>query len=187
MSDPLSIPSGALRTIWLFSVDLPEDELPAFESRVMSAHGEVETWPLQQALGVILVSPDHVELFKAETLSEYSVSRYLVEANGMDAGSVAPDADRLDGLRGPVLLVHSGGLAPDVHRLDPSYPLTLIGRYTEALDFSVRTAPETDSATGVVADPPRKAPSNAAMSGRVATIALLVMFALVGLMIWIAG
>lgn len=35
--------------------------------------------------------------------------------------------------------------------------------------------------------PPRPRPSDAAISGRVATAALVVIFALVGLMIWIAS
>jgi hypothetical protein len=43
----------------------------------------------------------------------------------------------------------------------------------------------TDSALGTV-PPKRKKPSDAAMSGRVATYALLVLFALVVVMIWIA-
>ena len=44
----------------------------------------------------------------------------------------------------------------------------------------------TDSAKGTL-PPARKKPSDAAMSGRIATLALLVLFALVGVMIWIAS
>ena len=48
-----------------------------------------------------------------------------------------------------------------------------------------RTIP-TKSATGTLPQG-RKKPSDAAMSGRIATYALLILFALVGLMIWIAA
>lgn len=186
MDDRLSIPAGSLRTIWLFRVDLPDDALKAFETVEQSENGETRRWPLGDALGD-WIAEDAYELFKAETLSEYSLSRYLTDAHGMDDGSVAPDAARLDALRGPLLLVHSAGIGEDTYRLDPVAPLSLVGRYTETVDFTVRIAPDSASAAGPVSDPPVKTPSPAALSGRIAMVALLVLFALVGLMIWVAG
>jgi len=47
--------------------------------------------------------------------------------------------------------------------------------------------PNPDPVAAIESPPQKKRPSDAAMSGRVATVALLVMALLVGLMIWIAG
>ncbi len=188
-ADPLAIPAGALRTVWLFRVGLPDAALPAFEARPdpAAANGAAPAWPLRDALGVPDLDPDRVEVFKPAALGDYALSRYLIEANGMDAGSVGPDAAMLDALTGPILLLHASALPAEIGRLDPRPPLDLIGRYTESLDFSLRAAPTSAAAAGPTIPAPRKAPSAAAQSGRVATVALLVLFALVGLMIWVAG
>ena len=123
----------------------------------------------------------------AETLADYGLADYLIEANGMDPASVDPDRARLDALTGPVLLVLSGALADGIDRLAPRAPLTLVGRYTETPDFTLRPPLRSDAASGAIGDAPAKRPSDAAMSGRIATLALLVLFALVGVMIWVGA
>lgn len=188
MSDPLGIPAGAIRAIWVFAIDLPEEALPGFAEEVYPEDDDAPVqWPLRDALGLTRLDHDFIEVFQAEKLSDYGFARYLTEANGMDEASVAPDTAMLDALTGPVLLVHSSALGPDVNRLAPVAPLRLIGRYAESVNMTLRPPLSAEAASGIVAEPPKQKPSDAAMSGRIAALALLVLFALVGLMIWIGG
>ncbi len=182
--DPLSMPPGARRVVWVFSVDLPEADLEAFTGKA-GANGAAP--PVAGALGLTRVDPARIEAFDAATMRDYGLPAYLTEANGMDAETVAPDRDRLTALTGPVLLVFGEALPEGTERLKPKAPLRLIGRYAEALDLAPRTAPVSEAAKGPVGDAPRTAPSQAAMSGRVAGIALLVLFLLVAVMIWVAA
>ncbi len=195
MSDLLSIPAASLRTVWVFTIALDEEALPAFEEERPAAGTDERShshshWPLRDALGLAQLDAGFAEVFMAEKLKDYGFARYLVEGDGMDEASVAPDADRLDALTGPVLVLHSGGLPEQTTRLDPRAPLTLVGRYTETMEFTLRSPLDSASAktpTDIPPTAPRKKPSDAAMSGRVATVALLVMGLLVWLMIWMAG
>jgi hypothetical protein len=186
MTDQLAIPAASVRTVWVFTAALPEADLAAFRG-ADDAAGPDRTTPLEQAVGAGRLAPSHVELFMAETLAGYGLADYLVEAIGMDPASVDPDRARLDALTGPVLLVLSGALADGIDRLAPRAPLTLVGRYTETADFTLRPPLRSDAARGPIGDAPVKRPSDAAMSGRVATVALLVLFAVVGLMIWVGA
>jgi hypothetical protein len=189
MSDQLAIPAASVRSVWVFSVDLPESDLDAFRGKAPEgANGCLS--PMMEAVGAGRLAPSHVELFMAETLAGYGMADYLIEANGMDAVSVDPDRARLDALTEPVLLVFSGALADGIDRLEPKAPLTLVGRYTETVTFTLRAPLRSDAAetpAASVEDPLDKRPSDAAMSGRIATIALLVLFLVVGLMLWVAA
>lgn len=187
-ADALSIPAGSVRCVWVLAVDLPEEAIKVFAEESEADRSGI-SWPLQDALGAGLLDRTYVEVFKVDTLDDYGLARYLTEANGMDEAGVAPDAARLDAIEGHVVMVFSDALGDGVVRLAPRPPLRLIGRYAESLDFAVRTAPASDAARKSAEAPepePRTGPSNAAMGGRVAMVALLVLFALVGLMIWVA-
>ncbi|HKL70049.1 hypothetical protein [Salibaculum sp.] len=187
MTDQLAIPAAGVRSVWVFTADLPEADLEEFRG-ADDAPGTDRDSRLEQAVGAGRLAPSHVELFMAETMADYGLSDYLVEANGMDASSVDPDRARLDALRGPVLLVLSGALADGIDRLEPKAPLTLVGRYTETPNFTLRPPLQSVAAPGSIADaPPVKRPSDAAMSGRIAALALLVLFLVVGMMIWVGA
>ena len=181
MTDLLSIPANAVRTIWVFTVDLTEADLETFQTEARSPHGELSTWPLRDALGIAHLNQQHFELFSAHTMKEYGLARYLTEANGMDDTSVAPDASKLDALDGSLLLLFESAIPTDIHRLAPTAPLHLIGRYTEARDYSLRQPPKSTAAHVTSSAKVKKRPSDAAMSGRIATIALILM----GLLVWL--
>lgn len=186
MSDLYSIPANAVGAIWVFQIDLAEPELAEFTDQITSANGEVNIWPLRDALGVAHLNADYTEVFQAETMKEYGLARYLTEANGMDLDSVSPDAAKLDALNGSLLLLFSSALLETELNLNPINPLQLVGRYTESRDFSVRQAPTSDAAQIETSVPVKKRPSDAAMSGRIATIALLLMGLFVWFLIWIS-
>jgi len=187
MSELHRIPAGSVRAIWLFVLELPEAEIKAFTEE---SYGDDDTvaWPLRDALGVPHLDHDFIEVFKAETLKDFGLARYLTEANGMDEATVTPDAETLDTLSGTLVLLSSVALPDGLDRIEPRAPLRLVGRYSEQPDMRLRPPLRSDSAGPQSAEtPPAKKTSDAAMSGRIATLALLVLGALVGLMIWVGG
>ena len=174
MTDALTIPPGSDRCVWVFAIDLPEAAAASF------AKG-----PLETALGTDTLDRDHVELVDADTFTEYGFSRYLAEGQGMADASLAPDIAKLDALRGPVLLVFRPALGQG--RLAPQPPLRLIGRYDEIPSPARLGMGGYDAASDTIPVAPKKRPSDAAMSGRVATVVLILLAIFVALFVWGAG
>lgn len=186
MTDPLTIPKGDHRLLWVFGVDLPKAQIPAFEAETYHDDGTV-MWPLDDALGLSL-APDHdfIELFDASVMQEYGLARYLSEANGMEIGD---DAARLDALTGHVLLVFSQALKPGETAFHLKPPLSLIGRYgltppeAPAQDLSAESA---QPYSGHPASPPESAPAAPPRFPRAARIVIGV-FALLILLVLLWG
>ena len=174
MTDPLAIPLGPERCVWVFAIDLPEDKAEAF------ARG-----PLAGALGVDSLDPGQTEYIDADAFTEYGLSRYLIEGQGIAEASLAADTAMLDALRGPLLLVFRPALTQG--RLSPEPPLRLIGRYDEIpLPPRIGMAGY-DAAADTIPVPVVKRPSDAAMSGRVAMVVLILLAIFVTLFVWGAG
>ena len=71
--------------------------------------------------------------------------------------------------------------------IEPAPELALVGTYSEpGVDWRDQTRLATAAAEGTVA-PARKTPSEAAISGRVAAIVLVVLFILTAVVVWIAA
>jgi hypothetical protein len=162
----------ALRSVWVFALE-GADEIGVPDA-------------LAAALGVPVLDPDFVEQFRADTLSDYGFSTYLTDANGMDTDQVAADATLLDALTGPVVLVFSAALPAGVTPTAQP-PLRLIGHYHETETLRLPEPLVAQTAAGTLNGPPAKAPSEAAIMGRVAMVALLVIFALTALVVWVAS
>lgn len=136
------------------------------------------------AFGVLL-NPDYVDVLDVAALGEMSLTDYIEQ--GYDVQPDAADKTALAGLKGWVVLVMSRAtdgaettldLTPGLHHVTTiGIPLTL-------------TAPnplDSDAAKGVLTPTTKKPMSDARMGGMVATAALLILFALTALMIWVAG
>ncbi len=174
MTDPLAIPLGPERSVWVFAIDLPKDDAETFAAG-----------PLSVALGVDTVDPAQTEYLDADTFTEYGFSRYLLDGQGVAEDSLATDSARLDALSGPVLLVFRPGLGHG--RLSPRPPLRLIGRYDEVPLPPLVGMPDYDPVKDTIPQPDKKRPSEAAMSGRVAMAVLLLLFLFVALFVWSAS
>ncbi|MFN3722653.1 MAG: hypothetical protein ACK4VZ_06390 [Paracoccaceae bacterium] len=174
MTDPRAIPPGPERCVWVFAIDLPEDAATAFTQG-----------PLADALGVDHLDRAHIELIGADTFVEYGLSRYLVDGQGINEASLGADSAKLDALRGPLLLVFRPALGQG--HLAPQPPLRLIGRYDEVPSPARTGLGGYDAAADTLDLPVKKRPSDAAMSGRVATVVLILLAIFVALFIWIAG
>ncbi|MCH9832288.1 MAG: hypothetical protein K0U49_02850, partial [Alphaproteobacteria bacterium] len=97
---------------------------------------------------------------------------------------------KLNSLSGWVLIIFSNAFKNAATTLKPASNLNLIGTYSQTkTDWRTAQTVTAESAKPFTAPPLtiKKKPSDAAMSGRIATLALIVMFALTGLIIWIAG
>ena len=140
---------------------------------------------LQALFGTDALDPDFVDVVDTRELAGLTLLDYLHQGYDIPDDALSDPAVR--DLRGLVVLIMSRAargqgvtltLAPQVtHRATTGDPAHL---RVPAPPFG------TPSATGTT--PGGKAPpSNAAMSGRIATIALLVLFAVVALMVWVAS
>lgn len=137
-------------------------------------------------LGPIVVNTDYVDAITPGMLTDMTLPQLI--KHGYDMPISDSDSDILRGVIGTAVLVMSaafGGQAMTIE-LPSNVRIATVLRETP-----VMRAPEpltSDAAKGTLSTKPAKpAKSNARMSGMVATYALLAMFALVGLMIWVGG
>lgn len=139
----------------------------------------------RKLLGAAKLDEDFTEVFKVADLDELGLAGYMIEGNGVLREQIEPDRTKLAALDGWVMVVYSAAFEGQAMTLDPAPELTLIATYEEpGVDWTSDVALTAKSASKPAV---KQKPSDAAMMGRVATIALLVMFALTGLVIWIAG
>lgn len=181
MTDRMEISATEAGLVRVFAIDLPPDRITE-----LTDPDAPEADAIAAALGAEALSPDHIDLLRLDDLGEMGLDGYLVDGLGVAEDDIAPDRARLRALKGHALVLPSAAFMGRAQTLTPRAPLRWVGTYAEprtATDFTpLRSQPAPDP------EPPRKpAPSDAAMSGRVATIVLLVLFVLVVLMVWIAG
>lgn len=170
----MHIPAHERGHIRVFALDLDSAAAQDFSQSAQA---------LATALSIDQIDPAKVEIFDIADLEQMPLSTYLIDAQGAERTQIAPDAARLDQLRGHVVLVFSSAVTGQT--LTPTGPLRWIGTYSEP-DMMPSMEPLTsDGAQGQINKKPP--PSNAAIGGRVATVALAFMFLLVILMIVIAG
>jgi len=131
------------------------------------------------------VNTGYIEIFPVTDLEEIGLVGYLTSGCGVDPASLEADRAKLAALEGWVMLVFSRAfrrIAQDIH---PVPELTLIGTYAEpGVDWSEDTDLTSDAANK---SPVKKTPSDAAMSGRIATLALGVIAIITVIVVWVAG
>ena len=184
MSETFSVTATERGVIRLFMVNLTADQAAEF---TMDG-AENQPSRVAQALGLIHLNTEFVELFPLSNLDGLGLAGYLTEGLGVAEEDVKPQASRLNSMSGYILIVLSQAFGGVSVTLKPTAPLKWIGTYTEE-GASVKFEPlPSDSATGVVEAPKGKAPkSDARVGGMIAMYALIAMFALVGLIIWVGG
>ncbi|MDR9484537.1 MAG: hypothetical protein RI566_05135 [Sediminimonas sp.] len=146
---------------------------------------------LATALGVPDLDGRDVQIVALAEVQEMGLTEFLKLGYEISEDEIEPLRAELDGLQGKVAILRTGAFGGrDVH-LATDKGAQLIAAVKEG-----RARPPTlahadrpaEGAKGTLGAPESKRrPSDAAMSGRVATVALLVLFALVALMVWIGG
>ncbi len=185
MTDRIDIRESETGVVRVFDVDLDRAEAEAFNRRNGS-------WPLKDALGAEHLDPHYLDLMQIEDLEGFGLGQYLEQGMGVSSHDVEDAHVLLEGLKGSVLVVGSGAFGGRAQVLRPRAPLRLVATFNEdrapvqfdplpSAGAQVPAAPEPPAGEG------RKKPSDAAMSGRVAMIALLVLFALTAVVVWVAS
>lgn len=170
----LTIPANDFGQIRIFSVPSPA---PAgLEEKTPAA--------LQALFGTDTLDPDFVDVVDTRELAGLSLLDYL--HHGYDIPPDAADDQALRDLRGIVVLVMSRATRGEETTLTLAPGVSHATTTGDPARLRVPTAVESASAKGTVPGG-KSAPSQAAMSGRIAMVALLVMFLIVGLMIWVAA
>ena len=179
MSVTLDIPASETGILRVFSLSMTAEDAKALRGNSDA---------LSSALGAP-VDPAHIEVFALSDLEGVGLPGYLAEGNGIPDEQLNPDRAKLEILDGWVLIARSKAFDGPA-TLAPVPALTLIGTYGETqTDWRATQTVESDAAKPYSApvETVKKKPSDAAMSGRIATVVLVLLGLLTWAIIWIAG
>jgi hypothetical protein len=186
----IPIPPGERHTLRVFALDMTATEVAALrDADAMPEPGQVVPFLRAEAAARLLgvaVDATHVEVFHSDDVEAIGLAAYLTEGNAVSQAQIAADAGMLDAYRGYVLTIRSRTFGGRAALLRPDPKARLIGTYAEEVP-PVRFDPlPTPSASGALGGgkPPM---SDARIGGMVATVALILMFALTAFVIWFAG
>ncbi len=179
----LTITEGETGLVRVFVLVRPAD-LPRGQSLPLS---QIARW-----MGVASLNEADVQQLWTDDLADMPLPDFLAAGYGIDEGQLSAQAEVLEGVMDlhPTLLVVVRSSAfvdrPQILVLDG--PLHLLATLHEpGVEVAFERLPNPDPDAVLSDAPQKKQPSDAAMSGRIAMIALLVMALLVVLMVWIAG
>lgn len=145
--------------------------------------------PLEKALGAIFAKSDDVQIIAPDSLVDMSLAQFLSMAYDVDSTALARQKTLQETPQDSFAIIRSGAFGGAAITLGESPDATLIAMLQEGgPDAPSMTPLQSESAKGAVppalAKPPK---SDARIGGMVAIFVLLFLFALVGLMIWIAA
>ncbi|MEO9684835.1 MAG: hypothetical protein ABJF86_16340 [Tateyamaria sp.] len=180
MNADISVKASETGAIRVFALSMTDAEAAEFKGDAAS---------IATALGVE-VDATHVEVFPVSDLEGIGLSGYLTEGNAIPPEELASDRPKLDRLGGWVMIVFSRAFQGRAVTLSPIPTLTLIGTYgMPAVDWRATEVVSSEAAKPFTAPPStvKKRPSDAAMSGRIATVVLILLGLFTWAIIWIAG
>ena len=154
--------------------------------RVFACDTTVTPETLPDLFGAQL-DPTYVDIVQIADLGDMTLTDYI--AQGYDLTPDAADKAAVNAVSGTAILVLSRATEGRevTLTLAPGPGLRHVTTYSPDIRLAPPVNLPHDSAKGIIGDAPAKAPkSDARIGGMVATLALIVMFALVGLMIWVA-
>jgi hypothetical protein len=142
----------------------------------------------QRAINATQMNAENVQRVDLADLGDMALSDFLIAGYDPDRATFDLLKDTLDALTGIVFVVRSSAFMDRPVTLTTTGDATLVATfYEQKTPVSFENLPSGGTKGPVEGAPRKKKPSDAAMGGRVATIALLVMAALVWVMIEIAG
>ncbi|WP_342068967.1 hypothetical protein [Yoonia algicola] len=132
------------------------------------------------------LNPDYIDIVRVSDLDGMALSTYI--ATGYDMAADLVDKAAVDAITGYAILVLSRATGGIETTLTLAEGVTHVTTYSPIARIVPQETLTSAASEGTLPPPPAKAPkSDARMSGMVATYALLAMFALVALMIWVGG
>ncbi len=172
----LEIAANEFGQIRIFEVD---PELPA--DVITSDHTD-----LQRLFGTSNLDETYVDVIRIADLTTMQLSDYILQ--GYDVELESHDASMVNGIEGYAILIMSSAARGLPVRLQPASEVRHITSHVPEPTLTVSEPLTSEAARGVIGDVPAKPPkSDARIGGMVATVVLILLFALVGLMIWIAA
>ncbi len=162
-------------------------QIRVFEVRGALPENAIKKTPegLKTLFGTDALDPTYIDIIKINDLSSMSLTDYI--ARGYDMEAADHDIAAVNGIEGYAILIMSSAAGGAEATLELAPELRHITTYVPKAQLQVIEPLTSDSAKGVINGPPGKPPkSNARIGGMIATIALIVLFLLVGLMIWVA-
>lgn len=170
------IPAALTHGLRVFAADLTPDDAARIQGQAGLLAG---------LLGVPQVDPAQIALFHTDDIDAVGLVDYLLDGGGVTPAQIDAGRASLAACRGYVLTVRDAAFPTRPITLRPDPRLRLLGAYAE--DTSpIRFEDLPDGAT-TNAIPIRPPMSDARIGGMVATAALIFLFALTALVIWIAG
>ncbi len=179
MSQTIDILEREHDVVRLFALNMIEADAKALAEKPERVAG---------LLGLTHVDTNFLEILKLHDIRDLGLGQYLQDGYDVTPANISKDMAKLAQLSGHVLILLSSAIGERPTQLVLGQDLTLIGTYgATEVDWSADPAPAPDSAALYSSpDTGKKRPSDAAMSGRIAMLALLVLAALVLVMVWIA-
>jgi len=172
------------------TIEIPANDfgqIRIFEAREELSQDAVNKTPagLQQLFGTDALDPTYIDIIKIADLSSMSLTDYIAQGYDMEAEDY--DIPAVNGIEGYAILILSSATGGQAVTLEPAPELRHVTTYVPTAQLQVIAPLNSDAASGHLDGVPDKpAKSDARIGGMVATIALIVMFLLVGLMVWIA-
>lgn len=170
----LTIPANDYGQIRIFALDM----VPPSALKDKTPQG------LAGAFGVLL-NADFVDVVDTAALGEMTLVDYIRQ--GYDFETDAADQLALADVSGWVIFVMSRATEGAEATLDLSPGIRHVTTIGTPLTLNAPATLESDAADGILTPRTKKPMSDARMGGMVATAALLVLFLLVAIMIWVAG
>jgi len=149
----MKVPALEAGVIRLFAIDLPLDEIKAFNTKTNRDDGDAH-WPLKDALGAQYLDEDFVEVFPVSDLEGLGLSGYLMQGNDVTSDQIDPMRGQLDQLKGHVLLVFSSAFDGIAQTLKPTQSLRHIATFfTEGTPVTFDKLPDDSAQVGSGSDP----------------------------------
>ncbi|WP_088621980.1 hypothetical protein [Oceanicola sp. 22II-s10i] len=179
MSERIEIPAGGGQIVHVFGLDLTGPEAEAFVRKPTTENGA--GWPLKVALGARQLEPAHIEHIRVGDLAGIGLTGYLTEGLGLDPEAVEAGRDRLDALRGEVVILRPAAFGGEAQTLTVEPPLIHAGGYPELKGATTMEPLRSPSAEGHLSQPaapstptPRAVKWMAAIAAAIVVIGLLI-------------
>ncbi|PUB15452.1 hypothetical protein [Yoonia sediminilitoris] len=172
------------------SINIPANDfgqIRIFEARTDLPQEVLDKTPegLRLLLGTDALDPNYIDTVRIKDLSSMQLVDYIQQ--GYDMQAAPYDVPALNGIEGYAVLVMSAASRGQAVTLTPAPWLRHVTTLVPKAQLEVITPLSSTSAQGVIGDAPVKEPkSDARIGGMVATFALIVMFLLVAVMVWVA-
>ena len=140
---------------------------------------------LAELFGTTTLDPTYIDIVSIVDLSSMSLADYIKQ--GYDVEIAEYDIQAVNGIEGYAILILSSASDGKIVTLRPNPDVHHVTTYVPTAQLQVIAPLNSDAASGTfdgTAAKPTK--SDARIGGMVATVALIVMFLLVAVMVWVA-